>query len=89
MAPRNPKCTDFCTSGRDDIKGHLPTGQADIDYMLAHLAAAEIRVEPSGAAVEFLYGLGYGYHAAADALGISHEDGFLLLTGQQPKNISS
>jgi hypothetical protein len=80
----NPKCTEFCTGGRDDIKGHLATAQADIDYMLAALATAGIDAEPSQAAVHTLYRLGYGYHSVADALGISHEAGYLILTGQAP-----
>jgi hypothetical protein len=85
MAPRNPKCTSFCTGPLDDSKGHLPTAQADIDYMLAALATAGIEpAPPSEAAVHLLYRLGYGYHSAADALGISHEAGYLILTGQDP-----
>jgi hypothetical protein len=82
VAPLNPKCTEFCTDGRDDIKGHRPTAQADIDYMLAVLNSQGIEAKPSAAAVHALYRLGYGYHACADALGVSHEQGFLLLTGQ-------
>ena len=80
----NPKCTDFCTGGKPENKGHRPTAQADIDYMLAALATAGIDAEPSEAAVHLLYRLGYGYHSVADALGISHEAGYLILTGQAP-----
>lgn len=84
MAPRNPKCTSFCTGPLDDSKGHLPTAQADIDFMLAALVSAGIGPDQKAAAVDWLYRLGYGYHSAADALGISHEAGYLILTGQSP-----
>jgi hypothetical protein len=84
MAPLNPKCTDFCTGGRDDIKGHRPTAQADIDYMLTVLVSVGIEPGQKAAAMDCLYRLGYGYHAVADALGISHEAGYLILTGQAP-----
>lgn len=83
MAPLNPKCTDFCTGGQDDNKGHLPTGQADINFMLAVLRAGLIEAKPSQAAVNLLYREGYGYHAIADALDISHERAFTILTGQE------
>jgi hypothetical protein len=81
----NPKCTDFCTGGGAHPKGHHPTGQDDIAFMLYLLEDAGIEAAPSRAAVEALYRKGYGYHAAADALGISHREGFMLLTGQGPE----
>ena len=84
MPPLNPGCTDFCTGGRDDVKGHRATSPADIEFMLRLLADAGIEAGPSQAAVHALYRKGYGYHAVADALGISHEDGFRLLTGASP-----
>jgi len=85
MAPLNPKCTDFCTGGRDDNKGHRPTGPADIGLMLAELDIEGTEAKPSRAAVDLLYRKGYGYHAIADALGISHREGFMILTGQGPE----
>jgi hypothetical protein len=82
MPPLNPKCTGFCTGGDETSKGHRPTGQADVDFMRALLDAAGIEAKPSAAAVHLLYRQGYGYHAVADALGISHREGFTILTGQ-------
>lgn len=73
----NPRCTDFCRAGGS--RGHYDVSQAEIEAMRAALLSAN--VPPSGS-VDFLYGLGRGYHAAADALGISHEQGYLVLTGQ-------
>jgi hypothetical protein len=80
-APLNPKCTDFCTGGQEDVKGHRPTGSEDILFMRGLLERLG-RDEPltTTAAVSLLYRRGYGYHAVADALGISHEEGFLYLT---------
>jgi hypothetical protein len=51
--------------------------------MLAALVSAGIGPDQKAAAVDWLYRLGYGYHSVADALGISHEAGYLLLTGQE------
>jgi len=81
MTPLNPRCTDFCTGGRDDVKGHPPTAAEDVLFMRGLLARLG-RDEPVSpeAAVHLLYRRGYGYHAAADALGIAHEEGFLYLT---------
>lgn len=73
----NPRCTDFCRVG--GTRGHYDVSLDEIDAMKAALLSAN--VPPSGS-VDFLYGLGCGYHAAADALGISHEQGYLVLTGQ-------
>lgn len=84
MTALNPRCADFCTGPRDDSKGHRPTSQADIDFMRSALVSAGIGPDQKAAAVDWLYRLGYGYHAAADALGISLEDGYRLLTGQDP-----
>jgi hypothetical protein len=81
MAPANPRCTAFCT--QNDSKGHRPTAQADIDFMLVMLTAQGIEAKPSPAAVHAIYRLGYGCHNAADALGISHERAYLILTGQE------
>lgn len=82
MTPVNPRCTAFCTGGRDDIRGHPDTSPAAIAVMLGQLVVARVKAEPSRAAVDLLYRKGHGYHAIADALGISHEEGFKILTGQ-------
>lgn len=52
--------------------------------MLAELDVRDIEAKPTRDAVDALYRLGYAYHAAADALGISRREGFMLLTGQAP-----
>jgi hypothetical protein len=73
----NPRCTDFCRNGGS--RGHYDVSQAEIDAMQAALLSANV---PPEGAVDFLYRLGNGYHAAGDALGISHEQAYLVLTGQ-------
>jgi hypothetical protein len=74
-AAENPRCTDFCRGSR----GHYDVSQAEIDVMRAALLSGNV---PPPDSVDFLYRLGYGYHAVADALGISHEQGYMVLTGQ-------
>jgi hypothetical protein len=63
-------------------RGHYDVSQADIERMMTLLAAARFKPEATPDAVNWLYGRGYGYHAIADAFRISHERGYLLLTGQ-------
>lgn len=76
----NPRCTDFCRTGGS--RGHYDVGQPEIEEMQRLLAGARFPSPRSREAADFLYGLGYGYHAIADALGVSHEQGFRLVTGQ-------
>jgi len=83
MAPLNPKCTEFCTQGGS--RGHRATPPGDVDFMLHLLGDEDIRPEDATAAVHLLYRKGYGYHAIADTLGITHQEGFMLLTGQGPE----
>lgn len=73
-------CTDFCTGGGVHPKGHPATEPEDIAFILAWLDAGGIKAEPSAGAVAAVYRRGYGYHAAADALGIPHEQAYMLLT---------
>jgi len=83
MTRQNPKCTSFCTGSQDGAKGHPVTSEDDIGRMLGQLAAMGIRAQPPEAAVHALYRKGHGYHAIADALGISHEDGYKIIAGQE------
>lgn len=78
--PDNPKCTEFCTQGGS--RGHRATSQADIGYMRGLLTALGIGAGAPEFGVPVLYEQGYGYHNAADALGISHERAYLIITGQ-------
>jgi hypothetical protein len=76
----NPKCTDFCTSGRDDVRGHRATSDGEMNRMRN---VTDLMPDRSRSAVAgTLYELGFPYHQIADVLGVSHEDGFKLVTGQ-------
>jgi hypothetical protein len=77
----NPRCTGFCTGGGAHPKGHPVTEPEDVLFMRGLLERLG-RPEPlsDAASVSLLYRRGYGYHAIADALGISHEEAYMILT---------
>lgn len=82
----NPNCTDFCT-GNGQSKGHPEVTQAEMRSMAETLARHFIPYVggvPEAyhmAAVQMLYREGFGYHAIADLLRISHERANRMLMG--------
>lgn len=80
----NPRCTGFCTTGGS--LGHHPVSPSERLMMVGELAtdnlAWTLAVPPEqhAQAAAVLYRYGHGYHAIADLLGLSHEEGFRLIT---------
>lgn len=75
----NPRCTDFCRAGDPSSPGHPVTTREELSAMkTVRIPAGCTSVE---SLVHLLYQAGFGYHAAADYAGISHERACRIVSG--------